>query len=199
VRPIFEEAQGIGEEIFSTTPELLARAITEVVDAGARILNLSIALVQPSRLGERELVQALDYAARRGAIVVAAAGNEGGLGSSAITRHQWVMPVVAYDLRGRPMASSNLGSSIGKRGLGAPGDGIASLGAAGAPLTVAGTSVATPFVTGAIALIWSEFLAATATEVRLAVMRTSALRRTSIVPPLLNAWEGYRIMAEART
>jgi hypothetical protein len=60
---------------------------------------------------------------------VAAAGNQGTLGSTAITRHLWVIPVVAYDLQGRPMDQSNLGSSIGRRGLGAPGDRITSLGA----------------------------------------------------------------------
>ena len=49
--------------------------------------------------------------------MVAAAGNQGTLGSSAITRHPWVIPVVACDLRGRPMNESNLGSSIGRRGL----------------------------------------------------------------------------------
>jgi subtilisin family serine protease len=198
VLPIFEEAQGTSEQMFSTTPEFLARAITEVVAAGVRILNLSVALVQPSRQGEQELGRALDYAAQRGTIVVAAAGNEGGLGSSAITRHQCVIPVVAYDLQGRPMVSSNLGGSIGRRGLGAPGDGIASrLGAGGGPL-IAGTSVAAPFVSGAIALLWSEFLGATASEVRFAVIRASAPRRRSVVPPLLNAWGSYRIMAEAR-
>ena len=65
--------------------------------------------------------------ARRGVIVVAAAGNQGTLGSSAITRHPWVIPVVACDRRGRPMSESNLGSSIGRRGLTAPGDAITSL------------------------------------------------------------------------
>jgi len=199
VRPIFAETKAANGEMPSTMPEELAQAILDCIDADARVLNVSAALAQPSLKSERALEEALDRAAKRGVIVIAAAGNQGTLGSTAITRHPWVIPVVGYDLQGRPMNDSNLGSSIGKRGLGAPGDGIASLGAAGAPLTIAGTSVATPFVTGAIALIWSEFLAATATEVRLAVMRASALRRTSIVPPLLNAWEGYRIMAEART
>ena len=102
--------------------EELATAIAEVVDAGARIVNLSVALIQPSARGERELQQGLDYAALKGAIVVAAAGNQGTLGSTVITRHPWVVPVVAYDLRGRPMALSNLGGSIGRRGVGAPGE-----------------------------------------------------------------------------
>ena len=141
----------------SATPQELAAAIIECIDAGARVINLSLALAQPSTKGEQSLEEALNQAVRRGVIVVAAAGNQGTLGSSAITRHPWVIPVVACDVRGRPMNESNLGSSIGRRGLSAPGDGITSLGAEGQPLTLGGTSVAVPFVTGAIALLWSEF------------------------------------------
>jgi len=70
----------------SATPEALATAIVECIDAGARVINLSLALAQPSVKGEDALEQALNHAARRGAIVVAAAGNQGTLGSSAITR-----------------------------------------------------------------------------------------------------------------
>lgn len=171
----------------SATPEELAAAIIETIDAGAHVINLSAALAQPSSKGERELAEALDYAARHGVIVVAAAGNQGTLGSSAITRHLWVIPVVACDLRGRPISYSNLGSSIGRRGLSAPGEDITSLGAEGRPLTLGGTSVAAPFVTGAIALLWSEFPVATAAEVRLAITQAYAPRRTTVVPPLSRA------------
>ena len=48
-----------------------------------------------------------------------------------ITRHPWVIPVVACDLRGRPIGYSNFGNAIGRRGLCAPGHGITSLGADG--------------------------------------------------------------------
>jgi subtilisin family serine protease len=126
--------------------------------------------------------------------VIVAAGNQGTLGSTVITRHPWVIPVAGYDLQGRPMKDSNLGSSIGRRGLGAPGDRITSLGADGGPLTLGGTSAAAPFVTGTMALLWSEFPAATATEIRLAATRASTPRRTSVVPPLLDAWAAYQAM-----
>jgi len=42
---------------------------------------------------------------------------------------------------------------------------VTSLGSEGRPLTLGGTSVATPFVTGAIALLWSEFPAASAAQI----------------------------------
>jgi hypothetical protein len=113
---------------------------------------------------------------------------------SVITRHPWILPVVAYDLRGKPMDQSNLGHSIGRRGLGAPGDAITSLGAHGPPHTLARTSAATPFVTGAIALLWSEFPAATAAEIRGALCQATGGRRTTVVPPLLDAWAAYQLI-----
>jgi subtilisin family serine protease len=194
VRPIFAETQFGGLQMPSATPEELAAAILDSIRAGACVLNLSVALVHPSSTGQRELEEALDYAARRGVIAVAAAGNQGAVGSSAITRHPWVIPIVAYDLRGRPIQQSNLGGSIGRRGLGAPGDDVTSLGADGRPITFGGTSVAVPFVTGAIALLWSQFPTATAAEMKFAVTQASMQRRTTVVPPLLDAWAAYQLL-----
>lgn len=198
VRPIFAETTLGSEQMPSATPEELAAAIVESIDAGARVLNMSVALAQPSSRGQRELKEALDYAVRRGVIAVAAAGNQGTIGSSAITRHPWVIPVVACDLQGKPISQSNLGSSIGRGGLSAPGDNITNLGAEGKPLTLGGTSVAAPFVTGAIALLWSEFPTATAAEVKLAVTQVNGFRRNTVVPPLLDAWAAYQVMVKFR-
>jgi subtilisin family serine protease len=194
VRPIFAETTAANGEMPSATPEELAQAILDCIYAGVRVLNMSAALAQPSMKNERALEEVLDQAARRGVIVVAAAGNQGTLGSTAITCHPWVIPVVGYDLQGRPMNHSNLGNSIGRRGLGAPGNQITSLGAEGRPLTLGGTSVAAPFVTGAIALLWSEFPTATATEIKLAATHARIPRRTTVVPPLLDAWAAYQTM-----
>jgi subtilisin family serine protease len=203
VRPIFKEVPLKREAslksgvLLSATPEQLATAITECVNAGARVLNLSVAMVEPSLREERELEEALALALRRGTIVVAAAGNQGMLGSSAITRHIGVIPVAACNRQGRPLSLSNLGYSIGIRGLMAPGEGITSLGAKGGSLTQGGgTSVAAPIVTGAIALLRSLFPAASATEVKFAVMGGAyARRRSAVVPPLLDAWTAYQSLA----
>ena len=180
----------------SASPEELATAITEAISAGAKVINLSAALTNPSSRGERQLEQALDSAAQRGVLVVAAAGNQGTVGSSAITRHPWVIPVVACDLQGRPTAESNLGSSIGRWGLAAPGENIVSLGTDGKPQTSAGTSAAAPFVTGAIALLWSEFPKTAAAQIKLAITQAGKPRRT-IAPPLLNAWAAYETMGKS--
>jgi subtilisin family serine protease len=87
VRPIFSETVQEGGQMPSATPEELATAIIETVDAGARVMNLSVALAHPSSRGEQKLEEAPDYAAKRGVITVAASGNQGTIGSSAITRH----------------------------------------------------------------------------------------------------------------
>jgi subtilisin family serine protease len=57
-----------------------------------------------------------------------------------------------------------------------------------------GTSVTVPFVTGAIALLWSEFSTATAAQIKLAVTQTTALRRASVAPPLLDAAAAYQVL-----
>ncbi|HSF28851.1 MAG TPA: S8 family serine peptidase [Candidatus Tectomicrobia bacterium] len=183
----------------SATPEDLAGAIVESVDAGARVINLSVAHAQPSSKSERALEEALNYAARRSVIVVAAAGNQGTIGSTGITRHPWVISVVACDLQGQPISQSNLAGSIGRRGLRAPGDNITSLGAEGGPFTLGGTSVTAPFVTETIALLWSAFPAVSGAEVKLAVTQAYAPCRDSMVPPLLDAWAAYQAMLKVRS
>jgi len=103
VRPLFGVAITPDDRTPSATPEELGVAIIECVEAGACVINLSLALAQPSSKREYVLEEALNHAARHGTIVVAAAGNQGTIGSSAITRHLSVIPVVACDLRGRPL------------------------------------------------------------------------------------------------
>lgn len=198
VRPLFAEMTLRDLYVPSATPQDLAAAIIECTEAGARVINLSLALAQPSSKDECELEQVLDYAVKRGVIIVAAAGNQGMLGSTVITRHTGVIPVVAYDLQARPMNHSNLGCSIGRRGLGAPGEAVTSLGTDGKPLTFGGTSVATPFVTGAIALLWSIFPMATAADLRFAVTQAYASKRARVVPPLLDAWGAYLFLTTAQ-
>ena len=198
LRPIFAEAVNGNGHMPSATPEELAEAIVDSVNAGAKVINLSAALVQPSSKGESRLEQALDYAAQRGTITVAAAGNQGAVGSSVITRHPWVIPVAACDLTARPLGESNLGSSIGRGGLRAPGEGVTSLGPDGKSQTFGGTSAAAPFVTGAIALLWSLFPEAAPAEMKLAVTRSGRQPHKALVPPLLDASSAYEVMASAR-
>ena len=194
IRPLFsEQAVENGEEP-GASPLELATAIHDCLDSGARVINLSVALSQLSCQTNRHLEDSLTRALRRNVIVIAAAGNQGGLGSTAITRHPWVIPVVGCDAGGSPLNESNLGSSIGRRGLRAPGDSITSLSGTGGFLTSGGTSIATPFVTGTVALLWSAFPSATAAQIRQAVCSIPRRRPATVVPPLLNAEAAYKAM-----
>lgn len=194
IYPIFAESSTF--EMPSTTPRDLAQAIVSCIDSGAHVLNLSVALTNTSK-DQYELENALDYASKNETLIVTAAGNQGTLGSSIITRHPWVIPVAACDINGRPMDQSNLGISIGRRGLRAPGEGITSLAPNGGSMTLGGTSFAAPFVTGAAALLWSQFPDATAAELKMSLTRTESPRRT-VVPPLLDAWAAYQSLARSR-
>jgi subtilisin family serine protease len=194
LRPIFSETVNEHGEVPSATPDELADAIAESIAAGASVLNMSVGLV-PSTRGEQRLKESLDYAAKRGVIVVAAAGNHGLLGSSVITRHPWIIPVTACDLNGRVSPASNLGVSIGRRGLSAPGEGVTSLGTNGDRTSLRGTSVATPFVTGTVALLWSQFPSASANDIRSAVTGGGGPRRHTLVPPVLDAWAASKMLA----
>jgi subtilisin family serine protease len=194
VRPIFGEAIGANENAPTTTPEQLAQAILDCIVAGAQVLNISAAVAQPSIQKNRALEEVLNLAVRREVLVIVAAGNQGTLGSTPITRHSWVIPVVACNPQGRPIHQSNLGNSIGRRGLRAPGDRITSLGANGKMLTSGGTSAAAPFVTGAIALLWSLFPQMTAAQMKLAITQAYLPRRTTVIPPLLDGWGSHQYL-----
>jgi subtilisin family serine protease len=200
VRPIFAERVAHEGQPPCAAPRDVAVAIVECVDAGARALNLSAGMAQPSVKDERELCDALNHAARRGSLVVVAAGNQGAVGSSALTRHPWVIPAVGYGADGRPMALSNLGGSTARRGLGAPGEDVTSLGPRGKPVARTGTSPAAAFVTGTVALLWSAFPSAHAVEVKSAVLGLGVRgsRRVGIAPPLLDALAAYNALSAMR-
>ena len=193
IRPVFHDHLGIGDTP-STSPAELAEAIWETVKAGARVINLSLTLTGVASI-TRELTQALDFAAASGTLVVVAAGNQAAVGSSVITRHPWVIPVTACDLRGVPLQESTCGNAIGSRGLRAPGVGIVSLEPAGVAAGLRGTSVAAPIVTGTIALLLSVFPTAGAAHIKRATIHATAMRRKSVVPPLLDAWTTYQVLA----
>lgn len=193
VRPIFSEASAVPETDgmpSAAVPELAA-ALHDVIEAGASIVNLSVGLAPVSSHAEPALDRVFEHATRRGVIIVAAAGNQGTLGSSSITRHAWVIPVVACDGRGHALAQSNLGASIGRNGVMAPGYEIRSVAASGGHASFSGSSAAVPFVTGTVALLWSLFPQASAGQGRLAIAGGLG-RRRSVTPPMLNAWAAYR-------
>ena len=194
VRPVFSEATAV-RKLPSASPKVLAEAIVDCVDAGARVLNLSAALTGGLFCAGRDLEEALDYTVHRGVLVIAAAGNQGAVAGSTITRHPWVISVAAYAQSGLPLAESNVGRSCGVRGVGGPGQGVVSLAPEGGRAVSTGTSIATPFVTGTAALLWSLFPAADASEIKYALLSSCAGRRRTVIPPLLDAWAAYEVLS----
>lgn len=190
VRPIFTD--GDTSRIPSTSVGELTKAIYEAVDAGVHIINLSVGLGALSVGTDVNLQEAMNYAANRQVLIVAAAGNQASIGGTALTRHPWVIPVVACDRNRAPLAVSNLGRSVGLHGITAPGDGVTSLGVNGGLERLSGTSVAAPFITGVLALLRSEFPRATAVQLKAAILNNTERRRTCVVPPLLDVGEAYQ-------
>ena len=90
-------------------PFRAASASRSVSTSACAFLASAWVLSEWSSRSQHQIDQALELAARRGVIVVAAAGNQGMLGSSAITRHRWVIPVVPCDRHVQVLALSNLG------------------------------------------------------------------------------------------
>lgn len=189
VRSIFPPS-GSGPAVAEA--EDVAVGLTEAMRAGARVIGLSAATGMPTTQRHTYLRHALDTVSRAGVIVVAAVGNQATVGSSELTRHEGVIPVVAYDVQGSPMSLSNLGHSAGLRGLGAPGELLARY--AGQDVTVAGTSFAAAVVTGAVALLMSLFPHASACSIRSALRPG---RARSVAPPIMDVRDAYRRLASS--
>lgn len=195
-KPIFYEAHA-SQQIDHYASEELASAIIELVDAGAKIINLSIGLLNSDASSRNLLKQAFEYAFRRQVMLVAASGNQGHVGDAALALHPWVVSVAACDGTGNLQTSSNIGASIAKSGLRAPGVNIKSISSNGEYTQMSGTSVAAPFVTGLAALLWSLFPRAAAADVRRAVLLHEK-RRQSIIPILLNGEASWRALSAYR-
>jgi subtilisin family serine protease len=91
----------------NATSEELSNAIVETIDAGARIINLSLGLSTSSLTIYNELQEAYDYALKKGVIIVVAAGNQGNIGNVSLINHRWLIPVAACDEEGRLDPISN--------------------------------------------------------------------------------------------
>jgi type VII secretion-associated serine protease mycosin len=162
----------------------IAGGIIWAADHGARIINLSIAAAAQSP----ELTAALRYAAEKGCLIVAAAGNlpsaadnalgtmeqdREGVGFPAADPH--VVAVTALTREARVADFSLTGAEVL---LSAPGDTVLTtyptyLGTGTGLAYTKGTSVAAALVSGAAALVWSKYPDATADEV-LRVLEMSA-------------------------
>ena len=138
----------------------VARGIDAALAAGAQVINLSTqqaqAVAEPSAFGE--LTQAVERAARAGAIVVAAAGNHNMPACAQPLVAARILCVGAVDRHRRRAYYSNHASRVtvmGPGGSPADGSAIVSTGLGGGYRRMAGTSQATPHVAGVAALLVS--------------------------------------------
>jgi serine protease len=154
----------------SGTDSDVAAGIVYAADHAARVINLSLGGASSSRV----LSDAVKYATAHGVLVVAAAGNESGpVGYPA--RIATVLGVGAVDSSLARASFSNTGSGLDIVGPGVDivqqtlGDSPGSF----ADATLSGTSMATPFVTAAAALVFALNPKATPAAVARTLERTA--------------------------
>ena len=132
-----------------TVSAVLAQGIIEAVNRGAQVLNISL-----GGYGDSEVLRsALNYAWQKGAIVVAAAGNEGYDQLAIPAAINGVLSVGSVDANGKQASFSNSGQGLG---LVAPGVGVVSAWETDKVAIASGTSHSTGLVSGAAAayLAW---------------------------------------------
>jgi len=127
----------------------LTRGMDAAVQRNVRIINMSV-----GGPDDRLLARTVDAAMKRGIVIVSAAGNDGPSGKPSYpAAFRGVIAVTAVD------ASANLYSRA-TRGvyvsLAAPGVDIVSTGPGGKSQAFSGTSAATAFVSGAVALLLQQ-------------------------------------------
>jgi hypothetical protein len=130
---------------------VIARGVVEAVDRGARIINVSLA--GPAYPAVLKL--AVDYALAQGVVVVAAAGNSGSGEPWYPAALAGVIAVGATTASDRPASFSNHGRWLS---FVAPGWEVATTDRNGGYTTTTGTSPATAFVSGALALLTARGL-----------------------------------------
>jgi hypothetical protein len=180
----------------SATVDELAKALRSAVTAGARLINLSLAILGDDLKIDHQLALALNEAEESGAIVVVAAGNQGRLAMGQLLAHPATVPVVAVDGASRLLSGCNFGPTISRRGIAAFGHRIVGYAPMGGTSVMSGTSVATAIATGILASVWSERPAATAADIRAAIAKLAP--RDESRPPILNRGTLLALLDETR-
>ncbi len=142
----------------------VAKGVYYATDNGARVINLSLGSTTDSLV----LKDAINYASSKGVVVVAAAGNDGGAPCSYPAAYSNAICVVATDSKNLLASFSNIGGE-----LAAPGVYNYSTYIGSTYKYLSGTSMATPHVAGAAALLFSVCPTCSASEIRTVLRETA--------------------------
>jgi thermitase len=127
----------------------IANGIIHAADSGAKVISLSLGGPNSAKT----LNNAINYATKKGIVVVAAAGNEGTSARTYPAYYSNVIAVAATDSNDQLASFSNYGSWVD---VAAPGVSIYSTIPSGGYKYLSGTSMATPLVAGAAGLLASQ-------------------------------------------
>jgi len=126
-----------------------AQAILSAVDAGARVISMSLGTSADNQV----LRDAINYAISQNVAVVAAVGNDGVGSVYYPANYPGVIAVTAVDANGQRGSFANHGPGVT---IAAPGVGVVTPWVNQQGFSFSGTSAAVPFVSGAIAMLFSE-------------------------------------------
>lgn len=176
-------------------------AIRYAADQGADVINISLGCGGSTSCFSQAELDALAYAAGRGVVIVAAAGNGdrngNGMDNDGATTPDFPS---GYDLPGLVSVTSSTRfgdwstwANYGRTtvDLAAPGEGILVAAPSGSYRSVTGTSFAAPLVAGAAALVAAANPEATVDDVRSRLLTSAvpsgSLRARSVTGGILNA------------
>ena len=117
-------ADTAGDSLTPCSQVDLARGVSQAGEAGAHVINVSAGQLHASGSAHPLLGNAIQSAANRGTLIVAAAGNEGCACLHVPAAVPAVLAVGAMDRQGRPLESSNWGSTYQAQGILALGESI---------------------------------------------------------------------------
>jgi thermitase len=156
--------KALGGPLGSGSTSDVANCIRWAHDKGAKVISMSL-----GGGASTTLQQAVQYAwangGAGGSVIVAAAGNDGDSTLNYPAAYAEVVSVAATDNRDQRASFSNANSDVE---IAAPGVDVLSTydGSNSDYTTLSGTSMATPHVAGATAIIWDRYPTATASTIR---------------------------------